>query len=82
MEDYLLITNKQRQNLIGIAQMVARQRKTNLFIVTDHKEAKKLNIHYFEPALLVKHTILGKKQIEGEKEIIDYLREQQFKIPY
>ncbi len=84
MEDYLLMTNASRSNLIGVAQLVARQRKANLTVATEKNfnELRGMNIQFTEPALLVKHRVLGSKQYEGEAEIIKYLREQQFKVVY
>lgn len=84
MEDYLLMTNASRGNLIGVAHMVARQRKANLSVMTekDFAHLRQIGIQFTEPALLVKHRVLGSKQYEGEKEIIQYLRDQQFKVVY
>lgn len=75
MLDLLLITNSQRESLMGVAKLVAQQQKANLFIVTEKNidAIKPLKLEYTEPVLLIKKND-NKIKIEGQNEIIKYLR--------
>ncbi len=79
MENYLLLSDPRRVNLLGVAKMVANQRGAKLFVYND---ASQFPYQCDEPGLMVVHRVLGKQLIEGETEIINYLREMQHKNVY
>ena len=87
MEEYLLIIQSNDVNLFELSKMVAKQRKCNLVVLTEKNTNELLNlknrgIHCPMNTLMVRHRVLKGNRVFGRDEIIKFLREQQFKIPY
>jgi hypothetical protein len=86
METYTLVVNSQYSDLIKLTQLIGRQKKNKVIIFTEHNtneisQLMKLGFRFYGPSLIITSR-LGERpfQIDGEKEIIKFLREEQFKI--